>query len=76
MSGVTVARTWRFATIRGGGERVCATIALEAASVDLEGEPVRAATPRMLYVMKRDTLRPLDHADAAALRRAFDLEDE
>ena len=26
--------------------------------------------------MKRDTVRPLDHADAAALRRTFDLEDE
>ena len=49
---------------------------IEAAAVELEGVPVRAATPRMLYVMKRDTVRPLDHADAAALRRAFDLEDE
>lgn len=49
---------------------------IETAMVDLEGEPVRAATPRMLYVMKRDTLRPLDQADAAALRRTFDLEDE
>ena len=28
------------------------------------------------YVMKRDTVRPLDHADAAALRRTFGLEDE
>jgi hypothetical protein len=27
-------------------------------------------------VMKRDTLRPLDQADAAALRRTFNLEDE
>ena len=49
---------------------------IEAATVELEGAPVRTATPRMLYVMKRDTVRPLDHADAAALRRAFDLEDE
>ena len=49
---------------------------IEAAAVELEGVPVRAATPRMLYVMKRDTLRPLDQADAAALRRTFDLEDE
>ena len=49
---------------------------IETATVDLEGESVRAATPRMLYVMKRDTLRPLDHADAAALRRTFNLEDE
>ena len=49
---------------------------IEAATVELEGEPVRAATPRMLYVMKRDRVRPLDHADAAALRRTFNLEDE
>jgi len=49
---------------------------IEAGVIDLEGEPVRVATPRMLYVMKRDTVRPLDHADAAALRRTFGLEDE
>ena len=49
---------------------------IETATVELEGEPVRAATPRMLYVMKRDTLRPLDQADAAELRRTFNLEDE
>lgn len=49
---------------------------IETTAVELEGEPVRAATPRMLYVMKRDTVRPQDHADAAALRRAFEVEDE
>ena len=49
---------------------------IETIAVELEGEPVRAATPRMLYVMKRDTVRPLDHADASALRRAFELEDD
>ena len=49
---------------------------IETTTLMIEGEPVQAATPRMLYVMKRDTLRPLDHADAAALRRAFGLEDE
>ena len=49
---------------------------IEAGVVELEGEPARVATPRMLYVMKRDTVRPLDHADAAALRRTFGLEDE
>ena len=48
---------------------------IETATVELEGESVRAATPRMLDVMKRDTLRPLDRADAAALRRTFDIED-
>ena len=49
---------------------------IETVMVELEGEPVRVATPRMLYVMKRNTLRPLDQADAAALRRTFDFEDE
>ena len=49
---------------------------IEAGVVELEGEPVRVATPRMLYVMKRDTVRPLDRADAAALRRTFGFEDE
>ena len=49
---------------------------IEAGVVELEGEPVPVATPRMLYVMKRDTPRSLDHADAAALRRTFGLEDE
>ena len=49
---------------------------IEAAAVELEAEPVRTASPRMLYVLKRDAARPLDHADAAALRRTFGLEDE
>jgi hypothetical protein len=30
----------------------------------------------MLYVMKKDTTRPLDRADAADLRAKFDLEDD
>ena len=49
---------------------------IEAVTMEIEGEPVRAATPRMLYLMKRDTIRPMDRADAAALRRTFGLEDE
>ena len=35
---------------------------------------VRVATPRMLYRMKKDTVRPQDRADAARIRAAFDLE--
>ena len=49
---------------------------LEAGVIELEGESVSVATPRMLYAMKRDTLRSQDHADAAALRRTFRLEEE
>jgi hypothetical protein len=36
----------------------------------------RIATPRMLYRMKRNTVRPLDRADAADLKAKFALEDE
>ncbi|MCK5799009.1 MAG: nucleotidyl transferase AbiEii/AbiGii toxin family protein [Deltaproteobacteria bacterium] len=37
---------------------------------------VRVATPRALYRMKRDTVRPIDRADAMALRDAFDWGDD
>ena len=49
---------------------------LEAAPIPLEDVPVRVATPRMLYRMKRDTVRAKDRGDAEALRRRFGLEDE
>ena len=48
---------------------------LEAETVVLEGVPVHVATPRTLYRMKRDTVRPIDRADAQALRERFRLED-
>jgi hypothetical protein len=41
----------------------------------VEGIPVPVATPRMLFRMKRDTVRPQDRADADRLRRQFKLED-
>lgn len=41
----------------------------------VEGVRVRVATPGALYRMKKDTVRPIDHADAAALKRRFGLED-
>ncbi len=49
---------------------------IETEMVDVAGVHVRVATPRMLVRMKRGTLRPLDHADAAALRARFQIEDE
>lgn len=49
---------------------------LEIEDVELEGVSVRVATPRTLYRMKKGTLRPIDQADAAALRQKFDLEEE
>jgi hypothetical protein len=48
---------------------------LEAMRVDLDGLTVSVATPRTLYRMKRDTVRAKDWADAAALRRRFNLEE-
>ena len=36
---------------------------------------VTAVTPRMLYRMKRDTVRPKDAADAAAIRQRFRIDE-
>lgn len=51
---------------------------LEAGSeeIDLGDLKIRVASPRMLYRMKRDTVRPQDRADAARIREAFDLDEE
>jgi len=40
----------------------------------VEGVAVSVATPATLYRMKRDTVRPIDRQDAAALRDTFGLE--
>ena len=40
------------------------------------GVPVRVATPRTLYRMKRGTARALDRADAEQLRRRFSLDED
>lgn len=48
---------------------------LEWALVSLDGVPTRVATPQTLYEMKRDTVRPKDAIDAAALKRKFGLKD-
>jgi hypothetical protein len=58
---------------RLGGEYAYADIEVEI--VEIEGALVRVATPRMLVRMKRGTVREQDHADAAALRRRFGIED-
>jgi hypothetical protein len=49
---------------------------LEMVRVDLEGLPVSVASPKTLYRMKKDTVRPKDWSDAEALRRRFRLEDD
>lgn len=48
---------------------------VEAETKEIEGIHVRVATPRALYRLKKGTLRPLDHRDAAALAQRFGLEE-
>ena len=48
---------------------------LESEVVQIEGIAIRVATPRMLYRMKRDTVRPQDHADAQLLKQRFNVGD-
>jgi hypothetical protein len=47
---------------------------LEMEIVHLDGIPVRTASARSLYEMKKGTVRPQDRADADRLRRKFKLE--
>jgi hypothetical protein len=49
---------------------------IEAEDLLVDDITVRVATPRMLYRMKRDTVRPLDRIDAAAIRERFHLDEE
>ncbi|MGH9398780.1 MAG: nucleotidyl transferase AbiEii/AbiGii toxin family protein [Thermoanaerobaculia bacterium] len=48
---------------------------LESERIDFDGVLVSVVTPRQLYRMKKDTIRPKDRADAEALRQQFDIED-
>ena len=49
---------------------------VEADTKTVAGVRIRVATPRALYRLKKDTIRPIDHQDAAMLRQAFNLEDD
>ena len=49
---------------------------VEAEIKEVAGVSIRVASPRALYRLKRDTIRPIDHQDAAMLRRAFQIEDD
>ena len=49
---------------------------IEWQSVAIDEVVVRVATPRMLYRMKRDTVRPQDKADASELKRRFDIQED
>jgi hypothetical protein len=47
---------------------------VEVDTKTVAGVRIRVATPRALYRLKKDTIRPLDHQDAAMLLQAFNLE--
>lgn len=49
---------------------------IESEELELEDIILPVATPRMLYRMKRDTVRLQDRADAARLQQQFALDDE
>jgi hypothetical protein len=49
---------------------------VESESKRVENIQVSVATPRALYELKKGTLRPLDHQDAAALRERFGLDED
>lgn len=49
---------------------------VEAEWLERGGVPVRLATPRTLYRMKRTTVRAIDRADAADLREKFGIEED
>lgn len=46
---------------------------IESQVHEVEGVRVRLITPRALYRLKKDSARPLDRRDAAALRERFQL---
>jgi len=49
---------------------------IESEEFDLGDFTIRVATPRMLYRMKKDTVRLQDRADAERIRESFDFSEE
>lgn len=49
---------------------------LESERIDFDGLEVTVVTPRMLYRMKKDTVRPRDRGDANRLKQRFGFEDD
>ncbi len=43
---------------------------------DCDGVPVRVVTPRTLWQMKKDTMRPIDRFDAEVLAERFGFREE
>ena len=48
---------------------------IETEELPIDDFHIRVATPRMLWRMKKDTVRPQDRVDAEAIRQGFKLED-
>jgi hypothetical protein len=48
---------------------------VESEVMEVEGIRVSVATPMALYLLKKDTARPLDRQDAETLKQQFDLEE-
>ena len=49
---------------------------IESETLIVAGVAARVATARMLYRMKKDTVRPHDRADAAELKRKFRIDED
>jgi hypothetical protein len=49
---------------------------LESEALEVEGVRIRVATPRILYRMKKGTVRGQDRLDAEMLKQRFGIEDD
>jgi hypothetical protein len=49
---------------------------VESQMSEIEGVPIRVVTPKQLYQMKRNTVRPKDRNDAEALRQEYKLPED
>ncbi len=49
---------------------------VDAETKEIDGARVSVATPLALYRLKKDTVRPKDRQDAAALRERFNLKED
>ena len=58
------------------GEEAFRFTDMESEELVLEGVRVRVATSRMLYRMKKDTVRPQDRLDPQVLKERFELQEE
>lgn len=49
---------------------------LEFQEIESNGVTIRVASPKILYWMKKDTVREIDHLDAERIRETFLRDDE